>query len=84
MGAAAVVVQGSAVDAISVGLVAIPVVIEAAVAGGDVAVLVIAGAGSAAEKVLLHGRPSHLRLLLAHSKRVRERISFRAIDYIFI
>ena len=34
---------------------------------GHVAVLVIAGAGSAAEKVLLHGGPSHLGLLLSHS-----------------
>ena len=39
----------------------------ASVRGGDVAVLVIAGAGSAAEKVLLDGRPSHLGLLLSHS-----------------
>ena len=39
----------------------------ASVGGGDVAVLVIAGAGSAAEKVLLDGRPSHLGLLLSHS-----------------
>lgn len=62
-------VGGGLAVAVVVAVVFAVAAIEAvaSVGGGDVAVLVIAGAGSAAEKVLLDGRPSHLGLLLSHS-----------------
>ena len=80
-------VGGGLAVAVVVAVVVAVAAIEAAeavasVRGGDVAVLVIAGAGSAAEKVLLDGRPSHLGLLLSHSAN-REEIHHIPVIYCY-